>query len=169
MRSTLIAHSLRKLLSRKGPVQGKNFLSWSAIGQVILILEQEEGLSRQEIDQLIKQLDRHVEIFYIESRAKHPSYADWLCFTRKQRNFFSMPKKEVLREVHRKNTDLVINTTLHHPGFSSALATAVQSRLVCASSDQQYHFDLLVERSQKQSLPDYLKQVVHYLNMIRTV
>lgn len=167
MRKTLAARSLKNLLHRKKSRTARNFLNWHEAKTITLILEQEESLSRHEIDLFLNQLDKHVEVLFIESRSKIPSYSDWTCYTKKDFSLLSLPKKNILLQLHKRKSDLVINTTMRNGGFSAALASSINCPCVCSASDHYGHGDLHIKRRDDQPLLDYLRQVIHYLKMIR--
>lgn len=168
MKKALAGYTIRNLLQRKNGATQRRFISWNEARSITLILEQETPFSRHEIDTFLKGLDKQVEVLFIDLKAKSPDYADWTCYTRRDRNFLGLPKRPLLQQLQKTRSDLVINTTMKNEAFSSALASAISSSCICSANDHMGHGDLQIKRRADQALTDYLRQVIHYLKMIRS-
>lgn len=167
MRKTLAGKRLKNLLLRKKTQHTGNFLNWHEAKHLVFILEKEADFSRHEFDQFLTQLDKHAEVLYIEPGSKSPSFSDWTCYTKKDVNLLALPKKHILQNLHQHKCDLVINTVRVNEVYSAALAGSINSTCVCSASDHLTHGDLHIKRREDQPLIDYIRQVIHYLKMIR--
>lgn len=168
MRKALAGYTIKNLLQRKHSATPRKFINWSEARSITLILEQENPFSRHEIDSFLKGLDKHIEVMFINLKAKTPEYGDWTCYTRKDLNLLGMPKRPLLQQLQKQRCDLVINTAMKNAAFSSAIASAITSSCVCSANDHLGHGDLHIKRRDDQVLTDYLRQVIHYLKMIRS-
>lgn len=153
---------------KESALRKKQFLSWTKIQKIALIIDEKKAISKNEIDKFIESTGKYVEVFFVELSNKEASFADWKCFTGKDKNLLNLPKQAVLDALKGKKFDLVINVSTNHPLFCVNLLLALQTDFICGNNDQFGELDLIIERKESQSLMTYLNEVKKYLEMIKT-
>lgn len=160
---------LRSKLSQVSPDTPKDFLSWAQINSIGLIISKDSALNRNALDKWISDTKKFVEVFYIETSAKVPSFGDWYCFTKKDKSLFELPKKSIEQELHDKKYDLVINTASAKDLFAAAVLIAIKAPYKCAASPELQDANLIVSPSVEGNLIHQLQDTMRYLQMIRKV
>ncbi len=160
--------SLSRLVRNNNSRFQKKFLNWDDIQSIALIIEESENIAKQQVDDLIDQLNKHCEVYYLELKSKIPTYSDWKCLTKKDINLLGLPKKTSIQPIINKRYDLVINTASQSILYSAALSNTFQSTCSCSSSEKHEHSNLIIQRSNNQNLLQYLKEVERYLKMINS-
>ena len=79
-----------------------------------------------------------------------------------------MPKDLFLQESKAKKYDLIINVSNRNKLFSANMISQLQAPFKCGNIDLFGELDLIIERKESQSLISYLKEVIKYLEMIKT-
>lgn len=145
----------------------KTFLSWDKINSLAIIIGQDPQLNRNALDKWTGDTKKLVEIFYVETQSKLPSYGDWNCFIKKDKTFLDLPKKEVENALLNKKYDLVINTSDSDDLYSAALLNLLSAPFKCAASENFQDANLIVRPSVKGNLIHQLQDTLRYLQMIR--
>ena len=109
-----------------------------------------------------------MEVYFIEPAAKEASYHDWRCLSKKDKNFFQLPKRTIFEELKHKHFDVCINTCDKENLFSESLHAVLKAPLKCGTHLEYNVSDLVVEKTEPTNLINYLNEVVRYLKMIRT-
>jgi len=168
MLKSVAGHTVKSLVRKKTNRANKKFLNWDEIRSLALIIEDAEPVSKHSIDTLLDEFKKHCEVFYLELKTKRPTYADWHCLTKNDKNLIGLPKKRLLDSFKSKKYDLIINTAEQSIFYSAALSSSLQSSCTCSSSGEFGHSDLIIKRSNKQDLISYLREVLRYLKMINS-
>ncbi len=168
MLKTVAEHTVKSLVRNKTKRSHKKFLNWDDIETIALVVEDTEKTSKHQLDLLVEQFKKHCEVYYLELKAKTPSYNDWQCLTKKDKNIIGLPKKRVLDPLKTKKYDLLINTATRSIIYSAALSASLQSTCTCSSTEEFGHSDLIIKRAKDQDLAEYLGVVQRYLKMINT-
>lgn len=162
-----IARSLlNRRITREDARRKRQFAPWEHIQHVALILDQKDNINKSELDKFIDATRKTVEVFYIELGSATHSFADWRCFSRKDKSLLDLPKGQVEQEVRKKKFDLVIDTA-RDGLFGQALVLALQAPFKCSSHEHR-PVDLVIARSERTPLLQHLNDVMTYLKMIRT-
>jgi hypothetical protein len=156
----------RKLKQNSDLVQ-HNFLSWNKVQKIALIISKENNINRSAIDQWVSNTKKYVEVFFVETSSKSPSYADWHCFTKKEKGFLNLPKSEIEAQLQKKEFDLVINCGSAENFFAAALLLALKAPFKCSSENELQDANLIVKKSESGNLITHLQDTVRYLEMIR--
>jgi hypothetical protein len=168
MLKSVAGHTVKSLVRKKTNQAFKKFLNWDEIRSIALVIEDVEMVSKQAVDTLLDEFKKHSDVFYLELKTKNPSYGDWHCLTKKDKNLIGLPKKKLLDTFKTKKYDLIINTARQFIFYSAALSSSLQSTCTCSSSEEFGHSDLIIKRASNQGLIDYLREVLRYLKMINS-
>ena len=158
-RSTIAAQNLKRQ---------KQFLSWEKVFIIALIIDEKAAVNKSELDKFIEGTKKYIEVFYVELNSKQSTFSDWKCLTKKEKTIFNLPKVSFLNEVKEKKYDLVINVSQLQQVFTANLVSQLNSSFKCGNNNLYDELDLIIERNESQNLISYLKEVVKYLEMIRT-
>ena len=159
---------LKSRIKTANSLRKKNFLSWDKIDKIALILENEPNFSKHEIDTFIEQSKKYMEVYFVQTTSKQASYSDWTCFTKQDKSLFGLPKKSILLSVLGKKFDLVINTCKQDNLFATSIGNAALATLNCSTNKIYDEADIIMNRPADQKLIDYLKNMLTYLQMIKT-
>lgn len=159
---------LKKIIASENSARKKQFVSWENINRVALLIDREDLRDKRSIDKFIEESKKHVEVFFIETKAKEASFHDWHCFSKKDRNFLALPNKRTFLELKNKNFDVCVNTCVAENLFSEAVHATLKAPLKCGTHPQNSISDLMIEKDESSGLNNYLNDVVRYLKMIRT-
>jgi hypothetical protein len=168
MLKSVAGHTVKSLVRKKTNQAHKKFLNWEEIRSIALVVEDAEMVSKHLLDTLLDEFKKHCDVFYLELKAKTPTYADWHCLTKKDKNLIGLPKKKVLDTFKTKKYDLIINAAGQSIFYSAALSSSLQSTCTCSSTEEFGHSDLIIKRAEKQDLITYLREVLRYLKMINS-
>lgn len=167
MFSSIAKIILRSRIREENSKRQKKFLPWDKIDKIALIVEKDASLNKSMIDRFIEETKKYVEVFYIETTSKHPSFADWNCFSKKDRSLWNLPKKNMDSELQNKKFDAVINTCPENNLFALAICSSLPAHLKCSENDGFNLADLIIKKTEPFNLRSYLEDTVKYLKMIR--
>ncbi|MGZ3920410.1 MAG: DUF6913 domain-containing protein, partial [Bacteroidia bacterium] len=145
------------------------FLNWDKIEKIALILDNAQPINKNELDKFIESTKKYIDVYYLELNSKNPSFADWICFTKKDRTFLNLPKSHVESSIKNRQYQLVINTAEKYPLFAAHLLSQINPPYSCGIQNLFGETDLIVEKNTSVNIVEYLKDVKKYLEMIRTV
>jgi hypothetical protein len=168
---SLITNISNWLLSQKeAPMVNKQFLNWSQLANVLIIAYDNQLANVVEFINACKKdnINAQVAIIYDGKPEQAPKpHFDHVILDGKQFSFFRIPKEEVISKLSAKLLDLVIN--LGSSGQTKSLALSKLLPAKCKISNFQHPvFDLSIDGDKNLESSDYLKQVIVYLNMIKT-
>lgn len=160
------------LLSQKeSPETVKQFFSWIQLNKILIICY---DYQLDELTDFLKacktdNISVYVAIIYkgkIE-QAPSPNFKHTIV-DQKQFSFFKIPTPFILKNLNTKSFDLLINLGNNNQMKSLALSKLVYAK--CKISNfQNPIFDIIINTEKLTKRTDYLKQVIVYLNMIKTV
>jgi len=165
---TSIANYLtRSKIHRQNSARKKQFSDWHKIEKIALVIDEIKNLNKSEADKFIEGLKKYTGVFYVEPSSKLPSFSDWTCFSKKDKTILNLPKSIVLNNLNSKKFDLVISVSGQNPLFTANITSQINAAFKCGNNNLFGELDLIIERKDK-DLVSYLKEVVKYLQMIRT-
>ena len=167
MRKFLADIQLKSIIKNFESSKNKQFLTWTNIQKIALVLNSKENINKSQIDQFIVKLQKYVEVYYVEDQAKAPTYADWQSVLKHDLNFLHLPKSTLLNKWHEKQFDLVINACNEDDAVAQSIAAALQANFKCATSEKVKDSNLVIKRSVNNKTIDYLEELVKYLKMIK--
>jgi hypothetical protein len=141
--------------------------SWEMISRIALVLSARTPPPKHEIDRFVEKTGKFVEVFYVETDAKKPTYSDWRCFTRADADGWKLPKKKVMQELASRHYDLVLNVAPSSDRFAVLLGAMIPAGLLCSSHNRYKEADLVISSATSGNVSDYLSEVLRYLQMIR--
>lgn len=168
---SLITNISNWLISRKeSPKASKQFLNWSQLGEALIIAYDNQLANVVEFVNTCQKDNIHVQVAVIydgkPEQAPKPHF-DHVILDRKQFSFFRIPKEEVISRLSTKPLDILVNMGASGQTKSLALSKLVPAK--CKISNfQDPVFDLSIDSDKNLGSSDYLKQVIVYLNMIKT-
>jgi len=145
----------------------KKFLPWEKIEKIALIVEQHDSLNKSMIDKFMDETKKYIEVFYVELTSKQPSYNDWHCFSKKDKSFWNLPKKNAESELKTKRFDAVINTCTEMNLFALSICSSLPAYLKCGENTRFNLADLIIKKTEPFNLRNYLDETVKYLKMIK--
>lgn len=159
--------TVKSVIKRNNLDRQKKFLAWDHIEKIALLVDGGTNINKSALDKFIQKTNKHVEVYYIDLKAKEPLYNDWQCFSKKDQSFLKLPKSKSIAELSRKKFDLVINTSTEFPLFSSCLTSNLVAYVKCGTEGYFDTVDLIVKKNEPFDLINYLEDVIKYLKMIR--
>lgn len=158
---------LRSLVTKNNAAQKQQFLPWEKTEKIALIIGHSPQLNKSAIDKFIEGTKKFVEVFYVETRSKVPSYADWRCFSKKDATWLQLPNSKAGEPIAAARYDLVINTSDESDLFATALCSMLQGTCKCGSFEKFDTANLIIQPRPSAGLLDHLNETVRYLKMIR--
>lgn len=160
------------LLSKKeSPEIVKQFFSWNQLNKILIICydyqldELTDFLKTSKTDNI----SVYVAIIYkgkIE-QAPSPNFKHTIV-DQKQFSFFKIPTPFILKNLNTKAFDLIINIGSQNQMRALSLSKLVYAKCKIANF-QNPIFDITINKDNLTNNSDFLKQVIVYLNMIKTV
>ncbi len=168
MLAKIANHLTKSNVAKLNITRQKQFLSWDKIYIVALVIDQSDSINKSELDKFIEATKKYVEVFFVEINSKQATFSDWKCLVKKDKTFLNLPKSLFVNEVKDKKYDLVINISGAKPLYSCSLTMQLNSPFKCGNNNLHGELDLIIERKDGQNLISYLKEIVRYIEMIKT-
>ncbi len=168
---SLITNISNWLISQKeSPKANKQFLNWSQLSQVLIIAYDNQLANVVEFINACKKDNINVSVAVIYNgkpeQAPKPHF-DHVILDGKQFSFFRIPKEETISKLSAKTLDVLINLGSSEQNKALALSKLIPAK--CKISQfQNPVFDISIDADKNLNSSDYLKQVIVYLNMIKT-
>lgn len=134
------------------------FLNWNSISSVLLIIDDKQ-ISKHQLDVFLQSLNKHIEIYFIDSKAKTPAYNDFKCLIAKDLNWLSLPKN-----LKPGSFDLIINACSQNNTTAIALSVINKAKVKSSFFEYRNVYNLMIQP--KTNLIDSLNEMIHYLKMI---
>ncbi len=166
MLSKIAAYITRSKIAEKNKTRQKQFLNWNDVNTVALIIDDKETINKSELDKFVEGIKKHTEVFFVQLNAKQAGYGDWNCLIKKDKTFLNLPKP--LDQGETKKYDLVINVSHQYALYSANLVGQLNAPFKCGNADLFGELDLIIEKKDSLNLIAYLKEVMKYLEMIKT-
>jgi hypothetical protein len=157
----------RLFIRRNELARNKKFLSWEKVESIALLLDNAD-INKSQMDAFTDGLKKYVEVFYLESHSKAPSYGNWRCITKEDLTFLGMPNKALSSEIDSKKFDVLIAVTDKNETLSANLTARINATYKCANKNVFGEADLIIKRQESKKSEAYLREVQKYLEMIRT-
>ena len=159
------------LLSKKESASAnKKFFSWNELKNVLIIAYDNQLSELADFMAACQKENIKVEVAIIYDgkleQAPKPPF-DHLIIDKKQFSIWGLPKDELLQKLNSNPSDLLIN--LGKEDCIKSLSIAKLSKASCkVGKFQDSIFDLSIDVDKTNNAHQFLKQVVVYLQMIRT-
>lgn len=158
------------LASKETPKSNKQFLNWSQLSNVVIIAHDNQLSNCVDFINTCKKdnIDAHVAIIF-DGKPEHapmPSF-EYVLLDKKQFNFFGLPTIEAIQKLTSKPIDILINLGTQQQIKSFALSKLVPAKCKIGNFENSI-FEITINSDNTMNSSDYLKQVVVYLNMIKT-
>jgi hypothetical protein len=150
--------AISNLINKNSGNKPSAFLNWDRISSILLIIDDKQ-LNKNQLDVFLESLNKHIEIYFIDSNAKVPAYSDFKSVLAKDLNWMGMPKN-----IKSGNYDLIINACPQNNTAAIALSVVNKAKVKCSMFDYREVYNLMIQP--KANLIDNLKEMVHYLKMI---
>lgn len=168
MFKSLANYFTKSAIEKLNSVRQKRFLNWDKIEKIALIIDNTQPINKNELDNFIDSTKKYVDVFLIELNAKQASYADWICFTSKDKTLLNLPKTHIELTLKNRNYNLAINVTDKYSLFAANLMSQINSPYTCGTGNLFGEVDLIIEKKETTSQVLYLNQVIKYLGMIKS-
>jgi len=160
------------LLSKKeSPETVKQFFSWNQLNKILIICYDHQ---LDELTEFIKtcktdNISLYVAIIYKGKlvQAPSPNFKHTIV-DQKQFSFFKIPTPFILKNLNTRAFDLIINMGSQNQMRSLSLSKLVYAKCKIANF-QNPVFDITINKDNLTNNSDFLKQVIVYLNMIKTI
>lgn len=164
----IIAHYL--LSKKESAAIKKQFISWDQIATISIVMSDNQLHDILEFVEACKKnsIVIHAAIIYdgpIEKVPK-PNF-DYTIYTKKHFSLFQIPNEKTINELSTSSVDVLIN--LCEPNQMKALALSKLTGAKCKISYfENPIFDISIKMDKATDFSGFLKQVILYLNMIKT-
>lgn len=169
---SIINNIALSLISKKdAPKANKQFLNWSQVSSVLIIAYDNQLADIVEFINTCKKDSITVRVGIIYNgkpeHAPKPHFEHFIV-DKKQFNFFGIPGDDALKSLQPGAVDVLIN--LGGPEQIKSLGLSKLTTAKCKISSFQHDiFDISIDSDKTLHISNYLKQVVVYLNMIKTI
>jgi hypothetical protein len=158
------------LSSKETPKCDKQFLNWKQLSKVLLIIYENQIADCTEFIAACKKDNITIQVAIIydgkAEQAPKPNF-EHIVLDKKQFNFFGLPNDAILSQLNSKAFDALIN--LGHAEHIKALALSKLIAAKCKIANFRCPiFEITISDDKLMKSSDYLKQVIVYLNMIKT-
>jgi hypothetical protein len=158
------------ILSKKeSPKLIHQFVSWSQLSKVLIVAYDNQLSSIVDFINACQKdkIAVHVAVIYSGKPEQAPKpHFEHTIFDNKQFSFFKMPTDTALQKLN-SSFDLLINLGNEEQVKSLALSKLIAAKCKIAGFEHQV-FEITINSDKTMNISDYLKQVVVYLNMIKT-
>jgi hypothetical protein len=158
------------LLSKKeSPKTIHQFVSWNQLSKVLIVSYDNQLSSIVDFINTCQKdkVSVHVAVIYSGKLEQAPKpHFDHTIFDNKQFSFFKMPTDSALQKLS-GSFDLLINLGNEEQIKSLTLSKLIPAKCKIAAFENSV-FDLTINGDKTMNISDFLKQVVVYLNMIKT-
>lgn len=159
------------ILSKKeSPKVVKQFFAWNQISTILIVAYDNQLSDIVDFINTCKKdsISVHVAVIYNGKPEHAPKpHFDHTILDKKQFSFFNIPRENSIQKLNSQSFDVLINL-----GTQEQLQSLAVSKLVDAkckiSNFQNSIFDIAIEGENTMNSSNYLKQVIVYLNMIKT-
>lgn len=159
------------ILSKKeSPKVVKQFFSWNQISKILIVAYDNQLSDIVDFINTCKKdsISVHVAIIYNGKTEHAPKpHFDHTILDKKQFSFFKIPNENTVQKFNSMSFDVLINLGTHEQIQALAVSKLVDAKCKI-SKIQNSIFDITFESENTMNSPNYLKQVVVYLNMIKT-
>jgi hypothetical protein len=157
------------LSSKEGPKTVHQFVSWNQLSKVLIVAYDNQLSGIVDFINTCQKdkISVHVAVIYSGKPEQAPKpHFEHTIFDNKQFSFFQMPSDAALQKL---NTafDVLINLGTSEQVKSLALSKLIPSKCKIAGFENAV-FEITITGDKTMNTSDYLKQVVVYLNMIKT-
>jgi len=159
------------LLSKKeSPKAVKQFFSWNQLSKVLIVCYDNQLSDIVNFINACKtdNISVHVAVIFNGKPEQAPKpHFEHSILDKKQFSFFHLPNDNIIQKLNAKSFDLLVDL-----GDSFQMQALALSKLVVSkcklSNFQNSIFDVTIDKDNSMSIANYLKQVIIYLNMIKT-
>lgn len=148
----------------------KQFFSWNQISKILIVAYDNQLSDIVDFINTCKKdnISTHVAIIYNGKIEHTPKpHFDHTILDKKQFSFFKIPKEDSLQKLNSQSYDVLINLGTHEQIQALAVSKLVAAK--CKISNfQNSIFDITIDGDKTMNSSSYLKQVIVYLNMIKT-
>ncbi len=158
------------LSSKESPKSNNQFLNWGQLSNVVIVAYDNQLSNCVDFINTCKKANIEVLVAIIydgkPEQAPMPSF-EYLLLDKKQFNFFGLPNVDTIQKLSLKPIDVLINLGNEEQIKSLALSKLVAAKCKVGNFENPI-FEITINSDNTMNTSDYLKQVVVYLNMIKT-
>lgn len=157
------------LSSKESPKVAKQFVPWSQLSKVLIIAYDNQLSGIVDFINVCKKdnIDVMVAIIYNGKPEQEPMpHFEFVILNKKQFSFFQMPTESALQKLS-GSYDALVNLGSEEQIQALALSKLVAAKCKIGNFENSI-FEITINSDKSMNTSDYLKQVVVYLNMIKT-
>lgn len=125
MLKKISAFALRRHIDKQNKLYPHKFKTWERIERIALIIHEQDQINKTDLLKYIEEIDKHVEIFYLEPESKISSHQEWFCITKKETSVLNLISNKKLLELKEKVFDIVINSCSDNDQLAHSLKCIV--------------------------------------------
>jgi hypothetical protein len=164
--------SLKKAL--KKPIE-RGFINYKDVNQVQILFNRIDDTQADIVSKFVHFLldeGKSVEVLiYVDAKKMAPGFQNRKgikYFCRKQLNWYGKPKEEVYTNFISKQADLMVVVDFDNSFHSQWIATLSKAKTIVAPFSENNKWATLLIESTKNNYNEYLQQLIHYLDIIKT-
>ncbi len=157
------------LSTKESPKTAKQFVQWNQLSKVLIIAYDNQLSGIVDFINVCKKdnIEVMVAIIYNGKPEQEPMpHFEFVILNKKQFSFFQLPKESALQKLT-DSYDALINLGNEEQIQALALSKLVPAKCKIANFENSI-FEITIHSDKSMNTSDYLKQVVVYLNMIKT-
>lgn len=168
MFSSLARYLAKSKIINADSKRKRDFIDWNSIDKIALLIDTSAPVNKSEIDKFTESTGKYCDVYFLELNSKVPSYSDWICFTKKDKTALNLPKSHIDSTLKNRKYQLVINVCQKFDLYAALLCSQLNAPYNCGIQNLFGETDLIIEKEKDKGVTLYLKEVVRYLQMIRT-
>lgn len=146
----------------------KLFLDWGEVKSIALLIDKDSVVSKNKVDEFTASLGVYTEVLFCEINSKTPSYNDWNCLNKKDKNLWALPSGEKIEKLKKKKFDLVISLNKKGHLYTAYLTSLINATFKIGTKDVCGELDIVIETENGSGPEQDLNDILRYLKMIKT-
>lgn len=159
-------------------IRQSSFLSFDEIKTISLIYQDKSIIDNNKWDELISicnkliQYGKQVNLFIYSDAISFPEDIQKfkpIIISKKDLNWFYIPRKDLQNNILNKNNDIIIDFTEISKLSTLFILTISNSKMKIGKDDEKFrsYFDFLIEWKDKETVSEFLNNIIHYLQILK--
>lgn len=141
----------------------KQFMDWEKVKSAAILVSSSHYSA---VKDFAKQTDKSIDVIVVHPDKLSVTKDCFLSLNKKDFNFFGLPNQAAVKKIGQKSFDVLIDYDFENSGFLKALTGLTPAKCKLGPENASYSdlFDISIQSMQ----PDFLKQALKYLMMIKS-